>query len=769
MVAPLIDPNTLTRRFHIDPDSIIQTGGDGNPIDGWTDIGDSGSDFDLVKVPVGSTRTWVEADYVLLDTDINSPCTKWNGDTNGDTLMQTTDDGSIGGWSGSAYCFWAVLKSTQLNENVFADDAGSGLIFSHRFRSGINDMYEIKLTAGCYKKDLLNDWFVVGIREAPVTGGVAFLDGLCVQINFQGQYSSISNLYRGLASDKLRIGGVGDGGQFNQFAGNIAEIVIVEGVQTYATFYGVQNWLLNKYGFNTPDDGIICFEGNSTTEGQGAAAFDPKTQNYPSYVQEKLTDGTSTNTYKLQPHIVARSGDGAANEDAREATIDGLADPLSVSHLGYASTDKNILCYFPYHNENIGSGSGAAFYADSKQYWLDRQASASLWKVVHLSSSSRTGTSGYNAIKDALNILLSSTGISDGLDAYADLVTNAGLADSSEINKMASASTDDTTGLVGVIPGVTDYFHDSVHPRGGTDTRAGAKGYELIAQSAIQAIDTLVFSSIPTAPTLLTATTISSSQINLAWTDNSSDETGFQIERKIGGNATFALLTTNGASDNIYSDKGLTKNTRYYYQVRAVNADGNSVYTNTANTLTSDLRILPTLKIDNTVSFISGIPDYNIVTPFGSNLVFLNQDTNLNKSLVCVFDSNYTEDDDHSITIGGFPLSVARSGSNYSLMAIINSETGTDDTIIFLGNHLHANLVDDGRIIYITENSEITTPTFTYVFGGMPLGLTANRSLILTEKIGTIAETATAQFGDTQIVVKRIGSKWYFVVVLTNP
>ena len=37
--------------------------------------------------------------------------------------------------------------------------------------------------------------------------------------------------------------------------------------------------------------------------------------------------------------------------------------------------------------------------------------------------------------------------------------------------------------------------------------------------------------TIPNAPSSLTATAASSSQINLAWTDNSTNETGFKVER----------------------------------------------------------------------------------------------------------------------------------------------------------------------------------------------------------------------------------------------
>src|SRR5882724_1773994 len=53
----------------------------------------------------------------------------------------------------------------------------------------------------------------------------------------------------------------------------------------------------------------------------------------------------------------------------------------------------------------------------------------------------------------------------------------------------------------------------------------------------------------PAAPSNLTATAVSSSQINLAWTDNASNETGFKIERcQNAGCSNFAEITTIGAN-----------------------------------------------------------------------------------------------------------------------------------------------------------------------------------------------------------------------------
>jgi len=91
----------------------------------------------------------------------------------------------------------------------------------------------------------------------------------------------------------------------------------------------------------------------------------------------------------------------------------------------------------------------------------------------------------------------------------------------------------------------------------------------------------------PNAPSGLGATAISSSQINLQWTDNSSNETGFSIERCTGaGCSTFAQVGTAAAGANTFSDTGLAASTSYTYQVRAVNGSLASNPSNTATAVT---------------------------------------------------------------------------------------------------------------------------------------------------------------------------------------
>jgi acid phosphatase type 7 len=88
----------------------------------------------------------------------------------------------------------------------------------------------------------------------------------------------------------------------------------------------------------------------------------------------------------------------------------------------------------------------------------------------------------------------------------------------------------------------------------------------------------------PAAPTNLAATTVSSSQINLSWTDNSGNESGFRIERCKTANCTnFVQVAQVAANVTTFADAGLTKNTAYNYRVRAFNGGGNSAYSNTAS------------------------------------------------------------------------------------------------------------------------------------------------------------------------------------------
>jgi len=90
----------------------------------------------------------------------------------------------------------------------------------------------------------------------------------------------------------------------------------------------------------------------------------------------------------------------------------------------------------------------------------------------------------------------------------------------------------------------------------------------------------------PAAPSGLTATSVSKSQINLKWTDNANNETGFKIERSANGTTFAQVVQIATANQTTYPDTGLLANKRYYYRVRSYNAAGDSAYSNTATAKT---------------------------------------------------------------------------------------------------------------------------------------------------------------------------------------
>jgi Tol biopolymer transport system component len=89
----------------------------------------------------------------------------------------------------------------------------------------------------------------------------------------------------------------------------------------------------------------------------------------------------------------------------------------------------------------------------------------------------------------------------------------------------------------------------------------------------------------PPAPTNLAATVISGSQVDLAWTDNSSGaarEDGFRIYRKRDSDPAYVLVHTTARDVNSWSDTGASAGERHIYYVQAFNATAVSRSSNKA-------------------------------------------------------------------------------------------------------------------------------------------------------------------------------------------
>jgi hypothetical protein len=77
--------------------------------------------------------------------------------------------------------------------------------------------------------------------------------------------------------------------------------------------------------------------------------------------------------------------------------------------------------------------------------------------------------------------------------------------------------------------------------------------------------------------------------LHLSWTDNSDNEHGFRIERRLQKGGTFAHVATQEANVPFYADTGLLPATAYCYRVLAFNEVGQSAYSNVSCASTSTL------------------------------------------------------------------------------------------------------------------------------------------------------------------------------------
>ncbi|MFZ5518084.1 MAG: YCF48-related protein [Candidatus Zhuqueibacterota bacterium] len=99
---------------------------------------------------------------------------------------------------------------------------------------------------------------------------------------------------------------------------------------------------------------------------------------------------------------------------------------------------------------------------------------------------------------------------------------------------------------------------------------------------AVSTVGTIVKYSnslpLPAAPSNLIVNSIADNKIKLGWSDNSTNEDGYQLFRSDGISGAFRLIKSIGADTTDHMDSTVTKGTTYWYRIRAYNAIGNSAY-----------------------------------------------------------------------------------------------------------------------------------------------------------------------------------------------
>jgi titin len=207
-----------------------------------------------------------------------------------------------------------------------------------------------------------------------------------------------------------------------------------------------------------------------------------------------------------------------------------------------------------------------------------------------------SGDSGYTNVSSA-------TTAADTTPPPAPSNLTATAASSTQINLSWAASTDNV-GVTGYLiqrcQGASCATFAQIAAPAGTGTTfldtslspSTSYSYEIIATDAAGNLSSpsnvasaTTLAGPPAAPSALTATAASATQINLSWTNNATNQTGFKVERSPDG-VTFTQIGTTGATVTTYSDSSLAPLTAYYHRVRATNGAGDSTYSNVSNATT---------------------------------------------------------------------------------------------------------------------------------------------------------------------------------------
>jgi flagellar hook assembly protein FlgD len=264
------------------------------------------------------------------------------------------------------------------------------------------------------------------------------------------------------------------------------------------------------------------------------------------------------------------------------------------------------------------------------------------------------------------------------------------------------------------------------------------------------------------APTGLTAGVISASSISLAWTDSTTYESNYSVERSPNGSSSWTVIATLGSNVITYTNTGLTVGTAYYYRVRAYDGTNYSTYSavvsQTIRTITASAGANGSISPSGSVALNNGaIQTFYIAATPGYHIADVLVDgASVGAWAMYKFD-NVTAN--HTIT-ASFAINTytitASAGANGTISpsGIVSVNSGATTTFTMTPNtgYLVSNVLVDGVSV-----GAVSTYTFNNVIANHTIA--AIFELLTLSNVGISANSINTALNETTTIFYTLNSR----------
>ena len=253
-------------------------------------------------------------------------------------------------------------------------------------------------------------------------------------------------------------------------------------------------------------------------------------------------------------------------------------------------------------------------------------------------------------------------------------------------------------------------------------------GGQSAASNQVSATTTAGTVTVPSAPTALSATAVSSSQINLSWTGSSTGSpTLYRIFRSATSGSGFSEIDSVAGTVTTYANSGLSATTTYYYLVYAVNAGGQSAASNQASATTQSSGLPTAIAVSS--------PATNWLTAYTYTIKWTSQNLSGNINIKLSINGGST----YSTTIA----SNASNTGSYSWVP--TTQTISNNCILRVESSNNSGIFGLSNIFAIVNGTTLHSQQQTVVAATFPSNPTSNMSYRLISIPGNLSNVKVSQ------------------------